>query len=246
MFISKQIVRDYTAEIANFSYSVKLENGLSFDLREKDLMEFIHHYIPSINTGLYLEPVIEHLKHIQSVDLLFYLRFRFDSVFQEYFSMQLFDLEFDESRTNGFCFENFDNMKEAGGFDQFFEIAERITTDLRAGNSRRSTRPFFAEQHWAFHPDNIVLDDGESMVIINSNTLTKIVQHIQDDFEVNGVETLQFLKDENRKKSQRQLVDIEFLFEHFDNDVKALKESGVSYESLCQFLHKYHLPEDQY
>lgn len=244
MFISKQILKAYTAEIANFNYSVTLDNGLAFHLKEQDLVEFIHYYIPSIQTSTYLPDVTAFIKHGQAVDLVFYVRFCFDELFKDHYSFQLFDLEFDANRPNGYCFDGFVDMKASGDLDKFFDIGSKITADLKDGNRQHCTYTPFSKRNWAFFPDRIVLDDAESTVFINETTVQKIAAHIKDDFETNGSSTLDYLKSHATARIRRPYVSVDFFLEHFDHDLNALKHSDGTYEQFCHFLHKYQLPEE--
>lgn len=242
MYISRSIVDKHTAEIANLSYSITLDSGVSFKLKEGDLLFFIKHNIPSLDVTPYLEKATQHLKHVQAIDLLNFLRFKLDPVFIPYFCGQLYETSFDESDKTGYAFDCYTEMKEAGGFENFFEMAEKITSELGSGVRNSITREIdLNSKTWTFFDSSMVLNTPDGSLRLAERAIAQLSSHIEKDFKENGEQTLAYLGD--FKTKYEKYVSVDDFLNNFDNDVAAFKASSMSYEELCKLLNKYNLPE---
>ena len=243
MFINRSIICGHPAEIVRLLYTISLDNGFEFDLKEGDLVAFLKAYAPSIDLTPYFQPVVEHLKHNQANSLMHLMRYKLNPVFEKHFAFGLADIEFGEAEKDELSVECFDALVQANDVQLFFSLCDELFQEVVEGKRQYSiTREIdFNHYKWNFKPESMFLDDDESTIIVKKSTIDQIVAEISADFKQNGADSLAYLEEEKTRHAYYASVD--FFLNNFLADLKALKTSVMTYDAMRLFLHKYKIPE---
>lgn len=236
MFIGKQLQVPYVVEIARLSYEFSLKNGCTVKICGADLIQFMNRYVPEIDMAPYAEFATRYLKYQQTIDLLYFMRYKLSPITEPYLYDSLFELSIDVDSDSSDR-PRFEEMK-AEKMDAFLEAAygAYATVINQEKAELRPIQPFtrHSPTQWVFADGVMTQSDDESVITLTKSSIAMLADHFRSDFMVNGQENLQSF--DNGKITEHKYISLDYFIENFEKDLAKFKEGGLTFEGFVDLM----------
>jgi len=241
--IVKDTSSNYSQNITKMMVTFQMNNETSFRLKEADLVAFMNQFTPEIDTSPYVKACIAYKNNLRVFHLHDYVLNMLNPVLEDYF--------FHPIRNTAFCslnpceieLLNYNTISDSSK-QTFFDVAASIVDKLYSEEKFYITEKVdFMKRYWSIDATSISTQDQFHTVTLNCHAIELLTNYIRFCFNTYGEKSLN-LMNFNAAKFHMSFS-VESFQKSWPQDVAILESSGMTWESLCNFLHKYSLPKKQ-